>query len=185
MEDSDIVALYWARREQAVTETAAKYGSYCHSIAQNILANPEDAEESVNDAYLAAWNAIPPHRPAVLRTFLGKLTRRQALKKWRDGVREKRGGGETALALEELEECVPSGSGAEDAVMAAELALALRRFVAGLPDTERRVFLCRYWYLDPVRTVSRTFGFSESKVKSMLHRTRTKLRTYLQKEGME
>jgi RNA polymerase sigma factor (sigma-70 family) len=185
MEDEKIVGLYWARSELALAETASKYGKYCYSIADNILQNPQDAEESVNDAYLGAWNAIPPHRPAVLRTFLGKLTRRVSLKKWRDKSRDKRGGGELALALDELEECVSAGTEVEEEIIASELSQTLNRFVAGLPATERRVFLCRYWYLESIGQICSEFNFSGGKVKSMLHRTRSKLLVYLRREGME
>ena len=184
MEDHQIIDLFWGRDQRAITETASKYGTYCYSIARNILSNPGDAEESVNDTYLGAWNSIPPHRPAVLRTFLGKITRRVSLNRWRDSVRDKRGGGETALALEELEDCVASGGTVEEAVQAEELGRSLNRFLDGLPETERRVFLCRYWYLDSIETISLDLGFSVSKVKSMLHRTRGRLRDHLQREGM-
>lgn len=185
MEDFEIVDLYWARSEEAIHETAEKYGHYCHGIARRILSNRADAEESVNDTYLAAWNAIPPHRPAALQIFLGKITRRLSLKKWRDQSRIKRDGGQTALALDELAESIPTKDSTEDQIIAAELAELLNRFLAGLPETERRVFLCRYWYLDPIRTISRDFGFSGSKVKSMLYRIRGKLRSFLQEEGLE
>lgn len=184
MEDSQIVDLYWARSERAITESAQKYGSYCYAIAHNILSNAEDADESVNDTWLGAWNSIPPHRPAVLRTFLGKIVRRIALKRWRDRNREKRGGGEVALALEELDECVPAGPAVEDEIAAAELSRSLDRFVSQLPETERRVFLCRYWYLDPIEKIGLDFGFSSTKVRSMLHRTRARLRSHLQQEEM-
>ena len=184
MEDRQIIDLFWARSERAISETASKYGTYCYSIAHNILSDPADAEESVNDTYLGAWNSIPPHRPAVLRTFLGKITRRVSLNRWRDGSRDKRGGGETALVLEELEDCVASGGTVEEAVQAEELGRSLNRFLDGLPETERRVFLCRYWYLDSIETISQDFGFSVSKVKSMLHRTRGRLRAHLRREGM-
>ena len=183
MEDSRIVELYWERNERAISETASRYGTYCHAIAYNILCDHGDAEESVNDAYLGAWNAMPPHRPSVLRTFLGKITRRISLKKWRDRHRDKRGGGQVALALEELSECVPSKTAVEDEIMAAELSNPLNRFVAALPATERQVFLCRYWYLDSIETISRSFCFSRSKVTSMLYRTRVKLLNHLKKEG--
>lgn len=183
MEDEKIVDLFWLRSERAIEAAAAKYGAYCYAIAEHILARPEDAEEAVNDAYLGAWNSMPPHRPAVLRTFLGKLTRRISLKKYRDQHREKRGGGEVALALEELAECVPSSAAVEEELLARELAGALACFVAELPETERRVFLCRYWYLDSIGAISRSFRFSQSKVKSMLHRTRGKLLLYLNQEG--
>ena len=100
MEDNRIVELYWARDEKAISETASKYGKYCHTIAYNILRDQGEAEESVNDTYLGAWNAMPPHHPSDLRTFLGKITRRISLKKWRDLHRDKRGGGQVSLALE-------------------------------------------------------------------------------------
>jgi len=111
MEDNRIVDLYWTRNETAITETTSKYGKYCYAIAYNILYDKEDADESVNDTYLGAWNAMPPHRPSILQTFLGKITRRVSLKKWRDSHRDKRGGGEVFLALDELSECVPSNVG--------------------------------------------------------------------------
>lgn len=183
MDDAEIVALYFSRDERALRETAAKYGRYCYTIACNILAVPEDAEESVNDAYLGAWDAIPPHRPAVLSTFLGKLTRRAALKKWRARDAGKRGGGETALALDELGECVPAGGTVDEALTKRELARAINAFLDTLPPDERRVFVRRYWYLDSIKDIRKRFTFSESKVKSMLYRTREKLREYLRKEG--
>lgn len=99
MEDSRIVDLYWARDEQAIDATAKKYGRYCYRIAFNILSNNEDANESVNDTYMGAWKSMPPHRPSVLSTFLGKLTRRISLNKWRNQTRTKRGGGEVMLAF--------------------------------------------------------------------------------------
>ena len=184
MEDNRIVDLYWARNESAITETASKYGKYCYAIAYNILCDQEDADESVNDTYIGAWNAMPPHRPSILRSFLGKITRRVSLKKWRDSHREKRGGGEVSLALDELSECVPSNVMVEDEIMAAELSKTLNRFIANLPVAERQVFLCRYWYLDSIEQISTNFGFSTSKVKSMLHRTRAKLLSHLKKEGV-
>ena len=185
MEDSKIIDLFWMRSELAITETASKYGKYCYAIAYNILSNPEDTEETVNDTYIGAWNSMPPHRPSILRTFLGKITRRISLKKYRDKNRDKRGGGEVALALDELDECIPSVTTVEDEVFALELSKSLNRFIAGLPDTERRVFLCRYWYLDSIDTISQEFNFSTSKVKSMLYRTRGKLLRHLSQEGVE
>lgn len=185
MEDSSIVELYWTRSEHAITETESKYGKYCYAIAYNILTNPEDAEESVNDTYLGAWNSMPPHRPSLLSTFLGKITRRVSLKKWRDKSRDKRGGGEVALALDELEECVSTNTTIEDEIIAKELARTLNHFIAILPDTERAVFICRYWYLDSINQISQEFGFSQSKVKSMLRRTRAKLLFYLRQEGVK
>lgn len=184
MNDSQIVALYFDRDQRAIEETAAKYGSYCYCIANNILNNKEDAEEAVSDTYLALWATIPPHKPVVLRTFLGKIARRTALKKWEKNRTQKRGSGEVALALEELSEYLPGGTTPETAMETAELTQILNGFLRKLPKEERQVFVCRYWYLDPIADIAERFGFSQSKVKSMLARTRLKLRNTLNKEGI-
>ena len=184
MEDQKIVSLYWQRKEQAIDETAHKYGKYCYRIAWNILANAQDAEESVNDTYWNAWECMPPHHPAVLSTFLGKITRRISLNRWRDQHREKRGGGEVPLALDELSECIPSCTDTEESVALKDLTGAINAFLATLTQTERDVFVCRYWFLTPVRELSIRFACSESKLKSVLFRTRKKLKTHLEKEGL-
>lgn len=184
MEDAQIVALYFDRKESAIDETAKKYGSYCFSIAHNILVSRPDAEETVNDTYLGAWRAIPPHRPQCLNTFLGKITRRLALMKWKSRNTQKRGGGEVVLALEELGECFSDGNTPDRAMEQKELTCHINAFLKTLPDTEQQVFVSRYWYLNPVKTVASQFGFSESKVKSMLSRSRKKLAAHLQKEGI-
>lgn len=184
MEDSRIVDLYWTRSENAIAETASKYGKYCYAIAYNILSNAEDANESVNDTYLGAWNSMPPHRPSILSTFLGKITRRVSLNRWKERIRDKRGGGEVLLVLDELMDCIPSDCNVEREVQAAELARVIDAFIIKLSDTERRVFICRYWYLDRIPQICKQFGFSQSKVKSMLHRTRGKLLSYLREEGV-
>lgn len=183
MEDTRIVNLYWARSENAIAETSAKYGSYCYSIAYNILANAEDADESVNDTYLDAWNSMPPHRPAILSTFLGKITRRVSIDKWRGRTAEKRGSGEIMLVLDELSDCVPSSQDVEHEIEAAELAKVINDFVMSLPPMDRRVFICRYWYLDPISAISQQFGFSQSKVKMMLYRQRQRLLSHLEREA--
>ncbi len=185
MDDKQIVDLYWERNEKAINATAVKYGGYCYSVAVNILNNPADAEECVNDTYLSAWNSIPPHRPSVLSTFLGKITRRISIDKWRKSGAEKRGGGQTAVVLDELAECIPDKNRVEQAVEAQILADVINSFVKDLQDKDRRVFLCRYFYLDSVESIAERFGYSQSKVKSMLHRTRQKLRTRLEKEGLK
>lgn len=185
MDDAQIVGLYWRRDESAITETALKYGSYCYAIAYQILGNNGDAEESVNDTYLDAWNSIPPHRPSVLSTFLGKITRRISIDRWRRHNAEKRGGGQIAVVLDELTECLSDGKSVEQAVEQQLLSEVISAFVKTLPDAEQRVFLCRYFYLDPVDEIARRFGFSVSKVKSMLFRTREKLRRKLRKEGLQ
>lgn len=183
MEDRQIVDLYWAREEAAIHETAVKYGSYCHSIAYAILQNRQDADESVNDTYLDAWNAMPPNRPSVLATFLGKITRRIAIDRWRLRSAKKRGGDEVTLALEELDECVSGSCDVELQVQRKELIAAMHRFLDCLPATERRIFLLRYWYLESILSIAKQYGFSQNKVASMLHHVRGKLRQHLEKEG--
>ena len=184
MDDSKIVELYWNRSEKAIGETDRKYGKYCYRIAYNILASKEDSEETVSDTYMTAWNTIPPSRPAVLATFLGKITRNLSIDRWRSRSAYKRGGGQVVLALEELEECVASTESVEQSYDKKEVLAAYKRFVGKLPVTERRVFLLRYWYLDSIGDIAQKHGFSESKVKSMLHRTRQKLRRCLAEEGL-
>lgn len=184
MEDKRIVELYWERSEHAIAETASKYGAYCFSIARRILESADDAEECVNETYFGAWNSIPPHRPKILSAFLGKITRRTALKRRQKENAAKRGGGEIALVLEELEECIPSGQNVERQVEMAELSEYINAFVRSLPTVEQQVFICRYWYMDPVAEICQQFGFSQSKVKSMLQRTRHKLQVNLKKEGV-
>jgi len=182
MEDERIVALYWSRNEEALTQTASKYGGYLWRISYHILADHEDARECVNDTYHDAWNAMPPHRPAGLAVFLGKITRRISIDCWRRKNAQKRGGGQLPLALEELRECA-GGDDPADAAERAELLRAINTFLDELPETERRVFLRRYWYFDPIAAIAQRFGFSESKVTSMLHRIRGRLRVHLEKEG--
>lgn len=184
MDDTQIVELYWARKESAIEETETKYGSYCRSIAHNILNNQDDAEECVNDTWLGAWNSMPPHRPSVLSTFLGKLTRRISIDKWRRTTAKKRGDGQLPLVLAELEDCISDGKSIEEETERKLLAETIAAFVKSLPETEQKVFLCRYWYMDSVSAIATRFRFSESKVKSLLSRTREKLRVRLEKEGL-
>lgn len=183
MEDTGIVQLYWERSEKAISETDLKYGSYCRAIAYGILDSQEDTEEAVSDTYMDAWNAIPPHRPQILSTFLGKITRRISIDLWRSRTRAKRGGGQIIFALEELEDCIAGSRDVERETEQKELIRTVNRFLDTLPATERRVFLARYWYLDSIGEIADQFRFSQSKVTSMLHRTREKLRNLLKKEG--
>ena len=183
MDDKSIVDLYFSRNEDAITQTDKKYGHYCYSIAYNILTSKEDAEESVSDTYMTAWRAIPPRRPSALSAFLGKITRHISIDRWRERVATKRGGGEVPLALEELNDCISGMQDVEMEYERKEILNAYVKFLDALPATERRVFLCRYWYVESIETIANKFGFSQSKVKTMLHRTRAKLRMQLAKEG--
>ena len=184
MDDSEIIDLYWSRNEQALEETDRKYGGYCWTIAHNVLRNREDTEECVSDAYMKAWNAMPPHRPRILSAFLGKITRNLSLDRYKASRTGKRGGGRVVVALEELEDCLPGGSSVEQALSDAELARTIDRFLRGLPEKEYCVFLRRYWYMDSLLEIARRYHMAEGTVKSMLHRTRQKLRVYLEQEGV-
>ena len=184
MEDAAIVELYWQRSEEAIPETERKYGKYCGTIAQNICHSPEDAEECVNDTWLRAWNRMPTESPSVLSIFLGAITRNLALDRWRVAHRQKRGGGETDLALEELSDCVPAPSGVERELEARELVRAIEAFVDSLEPTERRLFLGRYWFLTPVKELAERLDWSQSKTKTVLYRLRKRLLRQLKEEGL-
>lgn len=184
MEDTEIVGLYLDRDEAALEATDKKYRRYCWAIACNILGNAEDAAECVNDVWLAAWNSIPPHRPEKLGPYLGKLTRRAALKKWRAERTIKRGGGQVPLALEELAECLPDAARVDDRLLAEAMAAGINGFLAELSPVCRQAFVRRYWALEPLETISLELGCSKSKVASMLHRARIKLRDHLLKEEL-
>lgn len=184
MEDAQIIDLFWQRDESAIKETSNKYGNYCYSIAVNILTNAEDALEIVNDTYLSVWNSIPPHRPVNFSTFLGKITRRIAIDKWRERYAMKRGGGEISLILDELNDCVPSTQSVEHEIEITELAQTINDFVVSMSPIERRVFICRYWYCDSIPAIAQQFGFSQSKVKMILYRQRKRLLTCLEREGL-
>lgn len=182
MDDKQIVELYFARAESAVAETEKKYGRYCHYIAYGILGNDEDAKEIVNDTYLKAWNTIPPNRPEALKPYVGMLCRQLSLDRY-EKHRAKKRGGQTALVLEELAECIPAGDGSEDVGESVALRDALNRFVTALPERTRKVFLRRYWYAGSVAEIASEYGMKESNVTVLLLRTRKKLKAFLQKEG--
>lgn len=182
MEDKYIVELYWDRNETAIQETATKYGNYCFSIAYTILNDRSESEECVNDTYYDTWKVIPPNRPSNLPAFLAKITRRIAIDRCRIRTAQKRGGDEVTLALEELDECVKGSHNVESQVQYKELVAVIQRFIGTLPETERRIFMLRYWYLESIQSIAERYGFSQSKVLSMLHRIRGKLRKQLEKE---
>lgn len=183
MEDNKIVDLYWERSEAAVLETQKKYGRYCHYIAYHILYSDEDAEECVNDTYIKAWNAMPPHRPERLSSFLGKITRNTALDYYSYLNAGKRSGN-TTLVLDEMAECIPDPR--SEAPLSDEIALknAINGFLASLPKQTRIIFMRRYWYLSSIKEIANDYRLSESNVKVTLHRTRNKFKEYLEKEGI-
>ena len=183
MNDREIIELYFARDERAIKETEAVYGRYCFAVAENILRNVSDSEECVNDTYLRAWDAIPPKRPHSLKLFLGKITRNLALNRYFSERAEKRGGGEFALALSEVEDFISDGGSHDEELSAKELSEHLRRFLLDRSPRDRAIFIRRYFYFDSVSDIAAATSVSEKNVYLILSRTRKKLKEYLQKEG--
>ena len=183
MEDEAIIRLYWDRDETAISETDRKYGPYLTRIARNVLDDVEDSRECVNDTYYAAWETIPPQLPRILSAYLAKLTRRIAIDCFRKRTRIKRGGGEYVVSLSELEGTFSAGNTTEESIEGAALSAAINVFLRKLEPQARTAFIGRYYFMDPLTEVARYCGMSESKAKSMLHRTRQKLKIYLEKEG--
>ena len=183
MDDGRIIGLFFERNESAVSEAEKKYKNYCFSIANNILHDYEDAAECVNDTFLGAWNSIPPQNPDNLQAYLGKIARNISLKKWREKSAQKRGGNSTGVSLEELEECIPSGHTIDESIETKELTAIINSFLSTLSESERRIFLRRYWYFDSIDDICGRFGFKKSKVKMMLKRTRDRLGKRLKEEG--
>ncbi len=183
MEDAKIVQLYFDRNEAALSETQSKYGKYLLKIANNILYNNEDSEECVNDTYLSAWNAIPPHRPEVLSLFLGKLTRGHAIDEYRRSHAGKRIPSEYTTSIDELEECIPGTSDVEANLEAKRLGEVISSFLRDQSDEARNLFVGRYFYADSLKDVAAYYGMSEAKAKMILFRTRQKLKEFLETEG--
>ena len=177
LSDAEIVALYLARDESAVEHTAKNYGAYCLTVAMNILQSHPDAEECVNDTYLQAWRSIPPHRPTVLRLYLGKITRRLAIDKYRANRSRNRS---LEVALDEIAEILPARE--EDD---SELPALLADFLASLPAEERNLFILRYWQGHSVARLSKAFGLKPNNLSARLYRTREKMRFYLSERGYE
>lgn len=184
MKDTEIIDLYWQRNERAIAETQAAYGKYCYSIAYRILSSREDSDECVNDTWFRAWKAIPPKYPDRFALFLGTITRNLSFDKWKRKNAGKRGNGDMMVALDELAECVPSSSNTEDAVAAAELERLINAFLHTLPERECNVFLRRYWYVEEYEAIARRYQMNLNTVKTSLFRTRSKLKAYLEQEGI-
>lgn len=185
MDDNAIIRLYWDRDDRAISVTARKYGNYCKTIARNILGSEEDAEECVNDAYLNAWNSIPPHCPKQLSTFLGKITRNLSFNKYKHNHAEKRGGGEITLVLDELSDFVSSVDNVEQIIDRQELAKAISSFLKSLSIEKRNIFVRRYWYADSVSDIAGDYGMLQGTVSKILERTRKQLKAYLTERGFE
>lgn len=184
MDDLAIVQLYHQRNEQAIAETEKKYGALCRSIALRLLGFWEDAEECVNDTWHAAWNQMPPDRPQILGSFLGRITRNLSISRWRLNHAQKRYNGMEVL-LSELGDCVPTHGTVEEHVDRRQLARSISTWLDGLEDGDRQLFICRYWYGDPVKELAAERGEGANSLSQRLLRLRKKLRTFLESEGVE
>lgn len=184
MTDASIIDLYWARAERAIAETDRVYGPFCYSLAYGILSNREDSEESVSDAYMAAWNSMPPARPESLKAYLAKLTRRISISRLRKNLAFKRGGGEAQAVIDELEEVLPAGADLQETLEVREIAEALNRFLAALPVRERRVLMLRCYYALPINEIAAKLGLNLSSTRTILQRNRARLRRFLEEEGL-
>lgn len=183
MEDEQIITLYWARNEAAIAETASKYGGLFFRIASNILSSREDSEECVNDTYLGLWNAIPEAKPSPFSVFAGCITRNLALKRYEYRSAAKRNP-QAVCSLEELHDCVSGQESVEDAAENRRIEQLISTFLWQQREELRSVFLRRYWYFDSIDAICRETGYRPGKVKSMLYRTRQRLRLYLEREGV-
>ena len=183
MEDTALIDLYWQRDQRAIDETHGKYGGFLAGIAWNILRSHSDAEECVNDTYLAVWNAIPPQKPDPLRTFVCKIARNLAAAKYHANTAKKRNSRYDA-ALDELEDWLAAGGSVEEAYDAKELSEAINAFLSSLSYTDRFLFVRRYWYSDSMQDIAAMIGSTANSVAVRLYRLREKLRHHLSKEGL-
>lgn len=182
MEDKKIIELFFARSELAIELTRRKYGAMCSWIAGNMLHDAEDAEECVNDTYLALWNAIPPARPQVLRAFVARIARNQARNRLTYNTAKKRSSA-MCVSMDELDACLAAPGSVEQEIEGRELTHAIEAFLLTLDTQSRDMFLRRYWFFDSIGQIAAGFGVSQSSVKSCLHHTRQKLRVHLIREG--
>lgn len=183
MEDREIIGLFFSREEAAIDHTKEKYGSYCAAIAGNILGDHQDVEEILSDTWLRAWNTIPPKRPEHLKLYLARIARNLAFDRFRADRRDKRGGGEMTLALEELKECLPAPGNPEEQLAARELQASINSFLRTLAPRDRDIFLLRYFSVESTNHIAQTFRLSEAGIRTVLSRTRRKLKDHLEKEG--
>ncbi len=185
MEDSKIIELYFERSEEAIPETERKYGTYCLSVAKNILGNEEDAKECLNDALLVLWNSIPPQKPDSVSAYIGKITRNIALNRFRKNSAEKRGGTKTTEVLEEVSEFVSGTENIEKEAEQREIIEAINTFLAGIPKDKRKIFVARYWFFKSTEEISLLTGKNKFYIHNTLTRTRTKLIKHLKERGFE
>lgn len=184
MDDIEIIELYNIRSETAINETRLKYNSYLMCIADNILHNPLDDEECVNDTYLSIWNSIPPNVPNCLRAFIGKIVRNHALNRLRNEGRYKRLSNSTRVIFDELENVIATNETMESKIESILITNVINHFLDSLTDEKRVIFVRRYWYFDSIKDISRRMNLSESNVKMILKRLRENLKTIMEKEGI-
>lgn len=185
MEDIIIIDLYFARSEQAIEETAKKYGNYLDVVAGNILNRHEDTEEVVSDVYLAAWNSIPPNRPIVLKHYLSRITRNLAFKRFAYLSAEKRSL-QAEMLLSELNDCIPDNCRSMDEIInAKELGIIINRFLSTLSREDCSLFVSRFYYVQTLDQLAQKYGGSVRHIKYRLEKLRKRFRTYLQKEGVQ
>lgn len=185
LDDNRIVDLYLSRDEAAISQTSEKYGSRLRNVAYGIVEDLHTAEECENDTYMEAWNSIPPHEPkSYLFAFLARITRHIALDFCKERSCLKRSAFISELSAE-MEQCIPAPDDTERRIDAMVLCEAINSFLATLSDEKRNIFMRRYWYMDSIAAISQRYGLSQSKVKSILFRSRNQLREYLGKEGYD
>ena len=185
MDDKDIINQFWERSESAISMLSDKYYKYCRVIAINILGNAEDTEEVLNDTYHRVWNAIPPERPNNLRAFVGRITRNLSFNKLEKEKAKKRGGGQLEVILSELEECIADSRNDFNELAEQEVITAvLNTFLSEQKAENRRIFVRRYWRAASIEEIAADFGITVGKVKTILFRMRSKLRKYLESEGI-
>ncbi len=182
MNDAGISELYWQRNQDAISETDRAYGRRLFGLAEGILRNAEDSQECVNDTYLKAWVTIPPQRPKYLFAYLAAICRNLAFGRldWKNAAKRK---AEVVSLSEEMERCIPD-RGQEGRFESRELGRVLNAFLESLSQESRVIFLRRYWFCDSIGDIAKRYGYTESKVKVRLHRTRAQLSAYLEQEGI-
>lgn len=182
MDDAKIIDLFWARNEKAIQETDKTYGRKLHVLANKILNNREDAEESVSDTYMKTWEIIPPQRPKYYYAFLASICRHLSFHKVDWKLAAKRNA-EVVTLTQEMEMCIPD-TRRDRELEGKELGRIMNAFLESLPKDTRLIFLRRYWHVDTIAEIAARYGMTESKVKMQLSRTRAKLQTYLESEGI-
>ncbi|MBP1564638.1 MAG: sigma-70 family RNA polymerase sigma factor [Oscillospiraceae bacterium] len=184
MEDKDIIGLYISRSERAISETDIKYGSYCRTIARNVLNDREETEECVNDTYFSLWKTIPPTIPTILKSFIAKITRNKAINMYEKKTASKRSNGQMEVSIDELTECFASSDDAQSKVERQETIAAINEFLEGLDKNKRIYFVQRYWYLTPIKEIAAKNNISEGSLKTMLSRIRADLKKFITARGL-